>query len=61
MWLLGEIVQISSMPFYSRRQVCAFGEPNNDIFNFENAYMVPLESTRDYHSGMRESAFSPLS
>lgn len=41
MWFLGEIFQNWSMPFLLEEAGVYLAEPNSDIFNFENGYILP--------------------
>lgn len=48
MLFLGEMSQIWSMPFLLEEAGVCLAEPNNDIFNFENGYIVPPSSHQGF-------------
>lgn len=48
MWFLGEISQIWSTPFLLEEAGVCLAEPNNDIFNFKNGYIVPPSSHQGF-------------
>lgn len=48
MGFLGEISQIWGMPFLLEEAGVCLAEPNNDIFNFENGYIVPPSSHKGF-------------
>lgn len=48
MGFLGEISLIWSTPFLLEEAGVCLAEPNNDIFNFENGYIVPYSSHKGF-------------